>query len=253
MNLAKLEALIAECLARFYKARLEGLNRLKLKNVLRKKNPYLYRALGIEKASEIVEQVMVAFLSSSDETIFGNIFFEPIARLVARGKVADGEGIDFVVETRKKILAVAVKSGPNWGNADQHKRQSTNFDALRKRLFKMQKQFDPLCGQSYGQQCSEPTDNARYRRRSGQAFWEEITGDPDFYLKLTRLMKNVPAENRPTYKPIWDAAVNKFTAEFIAEFCFLNGAIDWEKLTASTSSTAPAKKIYQSKSRKRGR
>jgi hypothetical protein len=253
MDLARLEALIADCLARFYKARLEGLTRLKLKNVLRKKNPYLYRALGFEKASEIVEQVMMAFLSSSDETIFGNIFFEPIARLAAKGKVADGEGVDFVVESRKKILAVAVKSGPNWGNADQHKRQSTNFDALRKRLFKMQKQFDPLCGQSYGQQCSEPTDNARYRRRSGQAFWEEITGDPDFYLKLTRLMKNVPAENRQIYKPVWDAAVNRFTAEFITDFCNPDGAIDWEKLTAFSSSTAPAKGIHRAKSRRKRR
>jgi hypothetical protein len=129
-------------------------------------------------------------------------------------------------------------------------RQSTNFDALRKRLFKMQKQFDPLCGQSYGQQCSEPTDNARYRRRSGQAFWEEITGEPDFYLKLTRLMKDVPAENRPIYKPVWDAAVNRFTAEFIADFCSRDGSIDWERLTEFSSSTAPAKRIYRAKSRR---
>ena len=212
------------------------LSRLKLKKILRKKNTYLYRALGVEKASEIVEQVMAAFLTSSDETIFGNVFFEPIARLAAGGKVADAEGVDFVVETKTKILAVAVKSGPNWGNADQHKRQSTNFDALRRRLYKMQKQFDPLCGQSYGQQGSEPTENARYRRRSGQAFWQEITGDADFYLKLIRLMRDVPSKNRPKYRPLWDAAVNKFTAEFVEEFCLPNGLIDWEKLTAFTSS-----------------
>lgn len=230
MNAVKLEKEIARCLERFYANRLNNLEKLSLRKVLAKKNPYLYRALGVEKASEIVEGIMVAHVSSSDETIFGNCFFEPLARLASGGKVADGEGVDFVVECGDKILAVAVKSGPNWGNADQHKRQSTNFDALRKRLYKIQKQFDPLCGQCYGRQTSEPTDNARYRRRSGKVFWEEITGKPDFYLNLVRLMKEVPARNRPKYRALWEQAVNRFTAEFISDFCTKNGAIDWDKL-----------------------
>lgn len=235
MDIKQVELEIAKGLERFYERRLLGLEKLSLRKILSKKNPYLYRALGVEKASEIVEQIMVAYLTSSDETIFGNCFFEPIARIAAGGKVADGEGVDFVVESKERILAVAVKSGPNWGNADQHKRQSTNFDAVRKRLFKMAKQFDPLCGQAYGKQSSEPTDNARYRRRSGQAFWEEITGDPDFYLKMVRLMKDVPAKNRPKYRPLWDQAVNRFTAEFIRDFCDAKGKIDWEKLVSFSS------------------
>jgi hypothetical protein len=249
MDAHTLETQIAVCLKDFYARRLDGLSSLSLRKVLKKKNPYLYRALGVEKASEIVEQIMAAHISSSDETIFGNCFFEPIARLAAGGKVADGEGVDFVLESPTRFLAVAVKSGPNWGNADQHKRQSTNFDALRKRLFKLQKQFDPLCGQSYGQQSSEPTDNARYRRRSGQAFWEEITGDADFYLKLVRLMKDVPTKNRPKYRNLWDRSVNRFTAEFIEDFCQPDGAIDWEKLIAFSS----AKKIKSQKVQRKKR
>ena len=192
ISTTRLEREIERCLEKFYASRLAGLQSLSLKKVLQKKNPYLYRALGIEKASEIVEQIMAAFVTSSDETIFGNVFFEPIAKLAAAGHVAPSEGVDFALETPDRYLAVAVKSGPNWGNADQHKRQSTNFDALRKRLYKLNKRFDPLVGQAYGQQCSEPTDNSRFRRRSGQAYWQEITGDPDFYLKLIRLMKDVP-------------------------------------------------------------
>lgn len=235
MDIGKLERTIAECLARFYESRLGNLESLSLRKVLSKKNPYLYRALGVEKASEIVEQIMAAHISSSDETIFGNCFFEPIALLASSGKVAEAEGVDFTVESKERFLAVAVKSGPNWGNADQHKRQSTNFDALRNRLYKIKKQFDPLCGQSYGKQTSEPASTRRYRRRSGQAFWAEITGDPDFYLKLIRLMKDVPVENRRKYQPIWNQAVNRFTAEFIQEFCHANGAINWEKLTAFSS------------------
>jgi hypothetical protein len=237
INAKQLEREIEKSLQNFYVNRLAGLKNLSLKKVLQKKNPYLYRALGIENASEIVEQIMAAFVTSSDETIFGNVFFEPIARLAAGGQVSHSEGVDFVVETKNKYLAVAVKSGPNWGNVDQHKRQSTNFESLRRRLYKMNKQFDPLVGQAYGQQRSEPTENSRFRRRSGQAFWHELTGDADFYLKMIRLMKDVPQRNRPIWKAQWDQAVNRFTLEFMKDFCRADGAIDWEKLVAFNSST----------------
>jgi hypothetical protein len=242
MDIEMLEREIARCLESFYNSRLQGLEKLSLSKVLSKKNPYLYRALGIEKASEIVEQNLAAFVISSDETIFGNCFFEPLAKLASGGKVSDAEGVDFTVEFAERYLAVAVKSGPNWGNRDQHKRQSTNFDALRNRLYKIQKQFDPLVGQAYGRQSSEPTENSRFRRRSGQAFWEEITGDPEFYLKLIRLMKDVLANNRPMYRALWDQAVNRFTAEFIKDFCDSKGAINWEKLVAFSSSKRPVRR-----------
>src|SRR5438552_18771493 len=102
MDLDKLEGEIARCLENFYKSRLKGLEKLSLRKVLAKKNPYLYRALGVEKASEIVEQNLAAFVISSDETIFGNCFFEPLAKLAADGKVSDAEGVDFTVEQGKR-------------------------------------------------------------------------------------------------------------------------------------------------------
>jgi hypothetical protein len=65
-------------------------------------------------------------------------------------------------------------------------------------------------------------------------------------------MKDVPGQNRPKYKPVWDAAVNKFTAEFIQDFCFPNGAIDSEKLTTLGSSIKIAKqKLQRVKARRR--
>ncbi|MGD0650096.1 MAG: PmeII family type II restriction endonuclease [Verrucomicrobiia bacterium] len=242
LNTPQLEKLIEDCLTKFYDSRLLGLQNLSLKKILKKKNPYLYRALGVEKASEIVEEIMRAHVTSSGETIFGNVFFEPIARAAAGGRVAAMEGGDVVIEYRGRFLALAVKSGPNWGNADQHKRQSQNFDALRRRLYKLNKRFDPLVGQSYGQQQSEPTENSRFRRLSGQIFWQEITGDKDFYLKLIRLMRDVPAKHKPKFKADWDHAVNRFTREFMDEFCQPDGAIDWEKLVQFNSSAKQKKR-----------
>ena len=230
MDTDELEALISSCLRGFYERRLQKVRQLKLQDFFRRKNPYLFRALGIQKVSEIVERVLTDYISASDETIFGDAFFEPIAQIVSGGKTSDAEGVDFVIESEKRITAVALKSGPNIYNASQKKRQSQEFLAVRSRLYKLQKQFDPILGHAYGRLKTEPSKDRIYRDRSGQAFWTEITGDSDFYLKLVRLMKDIPTKHRKEYTPAWDAAINRFTAEFIKDFCFPDGSIDWEKL-----------------------
>ncbi len=241
MNTEELESLISRCLRDFYERRLQKVRELRLQAFLRRKNPYLFKALGIQKASEIVERVLADYISASDETIFGDAFFEPIARIASGSKVSDAEGVDFVIESEERITAVALKSGPYPYNASQKKRQSQEFLAVRSRLYKLHKQYDPILGHGYGRLKSEPTKDRIYRDRSGQAFWTEITGDPDFYLKLGRLMKDEPAKHRKEYAPAWDAAINRFTAEFIKDFCFPDGSIDWEKLVQFVSKDKASK------------
>lgn len=235
MNIKELEKLIARCLRDFYDRRLQNLETLKLKKYLKRKNPYLYKAIGTEKASEIVEESLAAYMIASDESIFGNVFFEPIAKIVSGGTVSPSEGVDIAIETEKKYLAVAVKSGPNIFNAPQKKRQNDEFNTLRSRLLKLHKQFDALLGHGYGKLKTEPSKTKIYRDRSGQAFWTEITGDPDFYLKLVKLIKDEPSKHRAIYKKAWDCAVNRFTAEFIKDFCNEDGSIKWEKLVKFNS------------------
>jgi hypothetical protein len=235
MNTNELQTLISKCLQDFYERRLQKVSELKLHNFLRRKNPYLLRALGIQKASEIVERLLADYISASDETIFGDAFFEPIARIASGGKVSDAEGVDFVIESEDRITAVALKSGPYPYNSSQKKRQSQEFLAVRNRLYKLHKQFDPILGHAYGRVKSKPSKDLIYRDASGQAFWQEITDDPDFYLKLVRLMKGEPSKHKKEYAPAWDAAINRFTAEFINDFCFPDGRIDWEKVVGFVS------------------
>lgn len=233
--------MIARCLKEFYDRRKHALERVRLRAFLRRKNPYLFRARGIEKASELIEQLLVAHLQASDETIFGDAFFEPVAKIASGGVVSPAPGLDFAVETNTRYLAVAMKSGPNIYNASQRRRQSDEFNQLRGRLQKLNKQFDPLLGHAYGRKRTEPSKNQTFRDRSGQAFWTEITGDADFYLKLIRLMGDEPSKRREEFALAWDALVNRLTFEFIADFCLADGHIDWEKLTEFVSAEEPPK------------
>lgn len=235
MDSQQLESLIAESLKKFYNRRLQALQRVRLRTFLRRKNPYLLRARATEKASDLVEQLLVAHLQASDETIFGDVFFEPIAKEVSGSVVSPTLGVDMAIETENRYTAVAMKSGPNIFNHSQKLRQNDEFNSLRARLLKLNKQFDPLLGHAYGRAWQDPDKNRVYRVRAGQAFWTEITGDADFYLKLIRLMRDEPEKREKEFKEAWGAVINRLTLEFIADFCHEDGRINWEKLTQFVS------------------
>jgi Type II restriction endonuclease EcoO109I len=230
MKQSNLEELIRKSLEDFHIKRINGLSTLKLRTVLRKKNPYLFRAVGVQKASEIVSEILRAHVTSSDETIFGNAFFEPIAQICSGGRTSDSEGVDVTVETETVYKAIAVKSGPNIFNSSAAKRQDQEFRSLASRLLKIHKRFDPLLGLGYGRRFGEPTKDRSYRIRSGQAFWEELTGDSDFYLKLIDLMRDYPIQHRIEFEKEWGKAINRFEYDFLINFGNEDGSINWEKL-----------------------
>jgi hypothetical protein len=231
VNTDKLRAVIANSLNDFYDRRMECLGALKLRKVLLRKNPYLYKALGTESATEIVDEILKAYLSASDEGLFGDAFFEPIAKAVSGGTVSPSEGVDIAVETENRYKAISVKSGPNPFNSSQVKRQSDEFETLRRRLTKLRKQFDPILGHSYGKKQTPPTKTKVYRDVSGQRFWEELTGDSEFYQKLIALMEtDVIRRHREEYHIEYQKAVNRYVREFTTDFCGEDGSIDWSKL-----------------------
>lgn len=145
-----LEAKIGELLDDFYSRRIQKVKTLRLGDALKRKNPYLYRAIGVQKASEIVEGLLMAYMSSSDEGIFGDAFFEPLAKFVSGGTVSPSEGVDVAIETETTYKAIAVKSGPSVFNSQSKRRQADDFKAVGNRLKKLQKMFDPIVGYGYG-------------------------------------------------------------------------------------------------------
>jgi hypothetical protein len=226
---------VQACLDTFYARRIAKLSTLKLKDALKRKNPYLFRAIGTESATEIIVQILAAYMSSSDEGIFGDAFFEPLARLVSGATSAGGEGADIVRETDMAYTAIAVKSGPSVFNAQSRRRQNQEFMSLRNRMFKLQKHFDAIVGYCYGKKKSVNKPDQIFRELAGQAFWEELTGDADFYLKIITAMKTKPAEHKILFQQEWDKAVNRFTRDFTIDYCSPDGSIDWIKLLTFNS------------------
>jgi len=115
---------IAVALDNFYTNLIKKVNSLNIKTVMKRKNPYLFRAKAMNGAAQIVDAILAAFVSSSEETIFGNVFFEPIATAAVQGQKALAEGVDIMVEQDNTIYAIAVKSGTSVFNADSRKNKN---------------------------------------------------------------------------------------------------------------------------------
>jgi hypothetical protein len=127
-------ALVADFIIRnidtFHQNRIEKIQELQLREVLKHKNPYLFRAKNLETGQQLLTALVDAFVSSSEETVFGN-FLEGIAIFVCQqvygGQKSSSPGIDLDFNRDGVRYIVAIKSSPNWGNSSQYQALETNF------------------------------------------------------------------------------------------------------------------------------
>lgn len=251
ISLEELENLIKERLKAFYDRRIAILKSLELKDLI-SKNPYLFRATGISEAPQLVEELMKSRLTKSDETVFGEEFFEEIAKAVGNGEKAEQVGMDLVIETEDDYIVMEMKSGDNWQNARMGRGIKADFDTAYQDYLSSgtKKRFVAILGQATGRKNREADeeDGRIYLVRSGQLLWQTITGDSDFYLKLTRLMKDYPLRLRPDYQDAWSTALNKLNRDFSVRFVDKDGHIDWEELTRVNSGYVPSRRTRRTTS-----
>ena len=226
---------ISTALTEFYTALSQKLDKININKILKRKNPYLYRAKGINNATQVVDRLLSAYISSSEETIFGNTFFEPIAIAVSGGQKAVTEGVDITVDKDNTFYSIAVKSGTSVFNADSRKRQEQNFQAAQKRAQQAHKAFIPVVGYGYGKKRVKPENEKFYKELAGKDFWEWLTGDPEFYTKIIAYMGTKPDEFASRFEDSYNKAQNRMIRDFTIKYCNDDGSIDWEQLIKMNS------------------
>jgi hypothetical protein len=229
---------IEEHIPEFHRKRLESLAGLKLQKVLRRKNPYLYKAKFVTSAPELVKVILDAHLSSQEEAIFGG-FLEELAIFICErvfsGKKSSAEGIDLEFERDGIRYVVSVKSGPNWGNSGQIKKMRQNFSQAKRILGTntSAKNIVAVNGCCYGQESVE--DKGDYLKKCGQSFWSFVSGDNEFYITIIEPLGHKAKERNEAFQIEYGKVINRFTAEFIKVFCQADGTILWDKLVEFNS------------------
>lgn len=226
----------------FHQRRIQSLEKLKLKDVLKRKNPYLYKAKAVVTPSDIVRAITDAHISSNEETILGN-WLEGLAIFI-NGKVYGGRksgilGIDLEFDEGGKRYLVTIKSGPKWGNSKQIKAMREGFVTAKKTLRTSGSQMQTVAvnGCCYGR--DNKPDKGDYFKYCGQRFWTFISGDETLYTAIIEPLGHKAKERNDEFNNSYGMAITRFTREFDSEFCLESGAINWDKIVELNSSTQP--------------
>src|SRR4030066_1537005 len=198
-------AYIEKNISTFHAKRLQNLEELKLSTILKKKNPYLFKAKNIYTAQDLVKPLLDAHLSSQEETIFGD-FLEGLAIFI-NGKVYNGkksaaEGIDLEFSKDGIKYIVAIKSGPNWGNSNQILRMKDNFLKAIKILKTNNRKIHVIAvnGCCYGK--DNKPEKGNYQKLCGQMFWEFISGNDNLY---TDIIEPLGHKAKEMNEQFWEA------------------------------------------------
>ncbi|WP_026704718.1 PmeII family type II restriction endonuclease [Flavobacterium soli] len=247
LNLADVTSYVEQNIKDFHDKRLAKVNSLRLSDVLKAKNPYLFKAKNVNTANEIIEGILSAFLSSSEEGIFGN-WLERLAVFInnsvygGQKAVVDGIDLDFIKDSKRYL--VAIKSGPNWGNDSQYKKMVDHFNTAKKRAATSggKEEIIFVNGCCYGRSNAKSEfKKLGYYKMCGQRFWELISNEPNLYTDIIEPLGYKAAERNLEFKESYEKVQNRMEREFLIDFVNEDGSINWEKLLKFNSYVEPVK------------
>ncbi|MBL8123855.1 MAG: cytosolic protein [Blastocatellia bacterium] len=222
----------------FHQKRLQSLDGLKLRNIINRKNPYLFKAKNVLTSEEIIKGILDAQISSSEETIFGD-WLEGLAIFINE-KVFGGWksgiiGVDLEFDRENVRYIVNIKSGPNWGNSTQVKKMIEDFKTAKRTLRTSNSglMIEAVNGCCYGR--DRQSEKGDYQKLCGQRFWEFISGSESLYKDIVEPLGHKAKERNDEFLQSYAKVVNKFTKEFSNEFCRDDGSIDWGKIVEFNS------------------
>ncbi len=237
LSFDKVNEFANENIVDFHRKRINSLESLKLVTLL-KKNPYLFKAKNIQTAGKLMEGLLNAFLSSSEEKFFGD-FLENLAIFIASqtcgGHKSAAPGIDLEFENKGIHYIISVKSGPNWGNSSQQSKLAEDLQKAVRRVkqSKHGKNVQSVLGICYGK---TRTNYLRgYLKVVGQNFWYLISENKNLYTDIIEPIGYRAIEHNRTFDNEKTRLENRFTKEFIDKFCDANGSIDWIRLVEFNS------------------
>ena len=245
---AKLNLKVRALLDKIGTKRVASLEQLTLTALLNK-NPYLYQSQGHLRPEDFLDALLAARISSSDETIFGNDFFEPLALWAAQtakiknrvASVSDAAGADISITTPTEYFAISVKSGKNIFNSQSSQGQSSEFSKVQARMKKLGKAFLPLIGYGYGR--NSPREAKAVDKKAGQAFWALLSGEEAFYLRVSDAIGTCAGGHKADFEAAFELKRAALVKQFIIHFTTEPGLIDWHKVVAFNSASTKPKPL----------
>ena len=242
VQLNKVRKFVTDNIGAFHAGVLAQIRKKTLNELLGRCNPYLYKAKLREDAHDYVERLLADSLSLSERTQFGR-FLERLAIYVGEELYGGGksttEGVDLEFARDGEWFIVSIKSGPNWGNSSEQKKQREQFHIAMRvaRQNDRQRRVTSVLGCCYGK---VDKDKGDYRVMAGQAFWHFLSNDDELYMQIVEPLGHEARRHNDEFKEAYAQLLNRMTQEFTNRFC-VDGKIQWEELVRFNSARKPLK------------
>ncbi len=228
--------------APFYQKRTEKLETLRLESILKRKNPYLFKAKNIQTAGDFAEDLLNAHLSSQEETIFGDLLEGLAIHINAKiygGRKAEQniyKSVDLIFDKNNVRYIVGIKSGPFWGNADQKSTMKNNFKKAKKLIREegWTGRIVAINGCIYGKdhkplKANKKDPQKSYYKYCGQEFWQFVSGDKQLYQTIIVPLDKEVKKRDDAFKELCAATVNILTKDLLDNFSS-KGLLNWPKI-----------------------
>ena len=238
LNLNDITLYVEANIDTFHQKRIKSLDNLKMQKVLKRKNPFLFKAKHTTTSEQIIRGIVDAHISSNEETIFGD-WLEGLAIFINEkvygGRKSGIPNIDLEFDKDGVRYIITIKSGPNWGNSSQITKMISDFKTAKKTLRTGNSQLiiTAINGCCYG--TDNNPDKGDYFKYCGQEFWSFISGSENLYVDIIEPLGNNARERNEEFQKSYSQMINKFTKEFANTYCDDDGEINWEKLVKFNS------------------
>jgi hypothetical protein len=247
LNMGDVIKYVEKNIEAFHLKRVQSLEKLKLMVVLKKKNPYLFKAKFMETSDKIVRGIVDAYISSSEESIFGD-WLEELAIFINQ-KVFNGwksgiPGIDLEFDKENIRYIVAIKSSKNWANSSQVVKLKADFNSAKKTLRTSNSKLNIVAvnGCCYG--IDNNPDKGDYFKYCGQKFWSFISENDNLYIDIIEPLGHKAREQNDAFQKTYNELLNRFVKEFSNEYCKSSGEIDWDKIVRINSEFSTSQTAY---------
>lgn len=206
---------------------------MKLIKILKRKNPYLFKAKHVLTAEQIIRSIVDAHISSNEETIFWD-WLEWLAIFINHKVYGWYKSwitwIDLEFDNQWVRNIITIKSWPNWGNSSQINKMISDFKTAKKTLRTSNSNLNINAINWCCYWKDTKPDKWDYYKYCGQRFWEFISGEKDLYIEIIEPLWHKAREKNDDFIKSYSEMINKFTREFSNDFCNENWEINWEKI-----------------------
>ena len=238
LNLDDVKDYVNDHVVDFHRRRIKSLEELRLEKLLTK-NPYLFKAKNLRTPELLVRDLLSAFLSSSEEKLFGD-FLEGLAVFVAErtcgGHKSTAQGVDLEFFNNDTHYVVSIKSGPNWGNSSQQSKLEQDLQTATARLKQARRNLNvqSVLGICYGK--TKTAFIRGYMKIVGQNFWYFISENLDLYTDIIEPIGHRAREHNESFEKERDKIISRFSIEMGNTFFDAKtGELDWVKLVQYNS------------------